>query len=129
MAKPKNPSNGTTKVIKRLKKQGKGELCPPEIGFGRVPMPKPMNSIDDILEEQLRCYALVFEGKLAIGDYTKLMYGLTQYIQGIKAKIEFDVLDEAYTKQWQGVRIIAPSDASVPDPMQQAIEGEILRDE
>jgi len=121
-------------IEEKLKKQSQGTdlltpvVDPPRADSGMIKGPSKMNSMGAIIDEQRRLYRLVFKGELALGDLTKLMYALQQIIQGIKAKSEIDELENAYTKAWTGVRIIAPTPADVPDPMQQAIEGEILRD-
>jgi hypothetical protein len=127
MAKPKNPNNGTNKIAKALEKQGTQELCPPSMGSGVIPGPRAFSSIGHVIEEQQRLYKMVFKGELALSDLTKLMYALQQIIQGFKAKSEIDALEDAYIKQWQGVRIIAPPDELLPqDPHDRAIEGEFL---
>lgn len=126
MAAPKNPSNGTKQIEKRLALQGKGELCPPDIGSGTVEQPKELKTMGDIINEQMRLYKLVFAGKLAITDYTKLMYGLQHIIQGFKAKSEMDALEDAYIKQWRGVEIIAPQAEVEKDPMDLVIEAEVV---
>lgn len=128
MAAPKNPRNGTTKAIEELEKAGKADLCPPTLSDGIVPAPKKgvSKSLGNILEEQERLYRLLFKGMLAISDYTKMMYGLGQMSSVIKNKAELEALEDAYIKQWQGVRIVAPEGEAIPDHMAQAIEGEII---
>lgn len=126
---PKNPSNGTTKIKKALEKKGMGEVCPPCLSQGMVKPPTSFSTIGDVIKEQQRLYKLVFTGELALSDLTKLMYALSQVIQGIKAKSEIDALEDAYIKQWQGVRIIAPEGEAIPDPHTMAIEGEVHADE
>ncbi|MCG8345373.1 MAG: hypothetical protein MI685_09495 [Chlorobiales bacterium] len=123
---PKNPKNGTTKIKQALDKQGKGDLCPPCLSQGKVKPPKAFTTIGDVIKEQKRLYKLVFTGDLALSDMTKLIYALQQIIQGIKAKSEIDALEDAYIKQWQGVRIVAPEGEAIPDEMQKAIEGVIV---
>lgn len=129
MAAPKNPKNGTTKIKQALEEQGKGDLCPPDIGSGAIAGPKAFTTIGHVISEQQRLYKMVFTGELALSDLTKLMYALQQIIQGLKAKSEIDALEDAYIKQWQGVRIIAPEGDPIPDPHTLAIEGEVLHDE
>lgn len=124
--KPKNPSNAIMKA-KEAAKQAGGELIPPSVGSGLIVRPeKGIRTLGDIAEEQDRLYGLVFDGKLHISDYTKLMYGLGQMSNVMKSKAELDALEDAYIKQWQGVRIIAPAGEEIPDAMGQAIEGAII---
>ncbi len=126
MAKPNKPSNKIMKAKEAQESLG-GELIPPSLGEGGVEKPKQrIKTLGDISDEQDRLYGLVFEGMLHISDYTKLMYGLGQMSNVIKNKAELDALEDAYIKQWQGVRIIAPEGEEIPDHMQQAIEGEII---
>lgn len=127
MAAPKNPSNKIMKTKAMAEEVADGQLIPPPLSSGIVPKPdKKLSTLGDIQNEQNRLYELVFEGMMAITDYTKLMYGLMQMTNTLKNKAELDALEDAYIKQWQGVRIIAPEGESVPDPFNEAIEGEIL---
>lgn len=121
----KNGKNGD-QVIETSKK---ARILPPSADSGLVKGPKALESISDVIREQQRLYKMVFKGDLALSDLSKLMYSLQNIIQGIKAKSEIDALEDAYIKQWQGVRIIAPEGAKIPDPHDVAIEGEILGDE
>lgn len=125
----------TGQVIEKAKANGnsppahpaKGDLLPPAADSGEVKGPKKFETIGDVIREQQRLYKLVFKGELALSDLTKLMYALQQVIQGMKAKSEIDALEDAYIKQWQGVRIIAPPGEAPPkDLMDQAIEAEVI---
>lgn len=107
MAKKKSPEH--------LEKTINGELTPPSLGSGLVRKPRHFETIGDVIDEQRRLYKLVFTGELAVSDLTKLMYALTQIIQGFKAKAEMDVLNDAYVKQWSGVRFLAPAGESLPE--------------
>lgn len=107
----------------------KHDVLPPAADSGLVKGPKALETISDVIREQQRLYKMVFTGDLALSDLSKLMYSLQNIIQGIKAKSEIDALEDAYIKQWQGVRIIAPEGEAIPDPHTMAIEGEILHDE
>jgi hypothetical protein len=127
MAAPKNPSNKIMKAKEAAQNVSHGELMPPSLASGTLAGPrKKLKTLGDIQDEQNRLYELVFTGTMGISDYTKLMYGLMQMTNTLKSKAEIDALEDAYIKQWQGVRIIAPAGEPVPDLMQQAIEGEIL---
>ena len=107
----------------------KSEVLPPSADSGKIKPPKALVTIGDVIKEQQRLYDMVFRGEMALSDLTKLMYALQQMIQGLKAKSEIDALEDAYIKQWQGVRIIAPpGEAPPPDIMQQAIEAEVVHD-
>lgn len=108
-------------------RSAKAQILPPSADSGLVKAPKAFETIGDVIREQQRLYKMVFAGELALNDLTKLMYALQQIIQGFKAKSEIDALEDAYIKQWQGVRIIAPPDEPLPqDPHDRAIEGEFL---
>lgn len=127
MAAPKNPKNGTTKMKQIAEKYAEGELCPPSLSSGTVKKARKFETIGDVINEQKRLYLMVFDGELALSELTKLMYALQQIIQGFKAKSEMDALEDAYIKQWQGVKIIAPEGEPLPkDPHDQAIEGEVI---
>lgn len=101
-------------------------VLPPALSDGQVKGPKSLETIGDVIREQQRLYKMVFSGEIALNDLSKLMYSLQNMIQGMKAKSEIDALEDAYIKQWQGVKIIAPAGEKIPDPMEQAIEGEII---
>jgi len=118
----KNNKNGKQVIDSSTK----ASILPPSLSDGVIKGPKKLESIGDIIREQQRLYKMVFNGDLALNDLSKLMYSLQNIIQGLKAKSEIDALEDAYIKQWQGVRIIAPEGAEIPDPMKHAIEGEIL---
>ena len=131
------PNKKAGQVIEKAKANGdsppaepaKHDILPPAADSGTVKGPKKFETIGDVIREQQRLYKLVFKGELALSDLTKLIYALGQMIQGIKAKSEIDALEDAYIKQWQGVRIIAPEDHEpIPDPHDVAIEGEVLSD-
>lgn len=123
---PENQSPGSKKFKKDLEKVLDGEVVPPSLGSGVVQGPEVFETMGDVIKEQKRLYQLVFTGAIAVTDLTKLMYALNQIIQGIKAKSEIDALEDAYIKQWQGVRIIAPPGEEIPDAMTQAIESEVI---
>lgn len=127
MAKPINPSN---KIMQAKEAAQDQTLIPPSLDEGGITGPKKrISTLGDIAKEQDRLYGLVFEGKLHISDFTKLMYGLGQMSSVLKNKAELDALEDAYIKQWQGVRIIAPAGEDIPDAMKAAIEGEVLSEE
>lgn len=127
MAAPKKPNNANMKAREAAKHVADLELLPPTLSSGTIAGPgKKLNTLGDIQKEQNRIYELVYEGKMHVTDYTKLMYGLMQMTSTLKSKAELDVLEEAYIKQWQGVRIIAPEGEEIPDPHDAVIEGEIL---
>lgn len=127
MAKSKKPTNKHNQIAESIPK---GVIAPPLADSGTVKGPTKFDTIGDVIREQQRLYKMVFKGELAIGDLTKLMYALQQIITGMKAKSEMDQLEDAYSKQWQGVRIIAPPGEDVPkDPFDAAIEGGELVDE
>lgn len=127
MAAPKNPKGGQKNMVKNLEKKLKGELVPPALGEkGSVQAPKKFDTIGDVIAEQMRLYKEVFRGTIAINDLSKLMYSLSQIIQGLKAKSEIDALEDAYNQQWMGVRIIAPADYH--DPVKEQIEARFLEE-
>jgi hypothetical protein len=107
----------------------KAQVLPPALSDGVIKGPSNLETIGDVIREQQRLYKMVFSGDIALNDLSKLMYSLQNIIQGLKAKSEIDALEDAYIKQWQGVRIIAPEGAAIPDPMKDAIEAEVLRDD
>ena len=110
-----------------VESSAKAEVLPPSLSDGKVKGPSKLETIGDVIAEQQRLYKMVYKGEIALNDLSKLMYCLQNMIQGIKAKSEIDELENAYSKQWQGVRIIAPAGSPPPpDLMQQAIEGEVL---
>lgn len=131
MAKPNKASNPIMKakeLAKEAKNRNAKELIPPSLGSGGVQGGRSdLKTFTGIAKEQERLYELVFAGKLHISDFTKLMYGLGQISAVLKSKAELDALEDAYSKQWQGVRIIAPEGVEVPqDPHETVIEGEII---
>ncbi|MCB1783112.1 MAG: hypothetical protein KDI13_03885 [Alphaproteobacteria bacterium] len=87
----------------------KGYTHPPhKIGTGKIKPPKKLDTLADVAYEQRRLYKLVLAGDLDINDCSKLMYGLSIMVSTFKAKAKLDQLENAYIKQWSGVRIIAP---------------------
>lgn len=87
---------------------------PPKLGDGKIKPPQKLETLSDIANEQRRLYKLVLKGALDINECTKLMYGLNLMVSTLKAKAKLDQLENAYIKQWSGVRIIAPSGLEVP---------------
>lgn len=116
--------NHITLAKKKLEAQGMQAIITPDVST--IPNPKRFGSIADIFEEMQRVYRMVFEGKIHISDMTKMLYALNQMVQSVKAQKEIDTMEDAYAKQWQGVRIIAPSDKDAGEAL---IEAEALRDE
>lgn len=92
----------------------KGYTHPPSITNGKIKPPKKLDTLADITNEQRRLYKLVLAGDLDVRDCSKLMYGLSLMVSTLKTKAKLDQLEQAYTKQWNGVRIIAPPDEPIP---------------
>ena len=101
--------NRATKV-KALAEQSKGELLPPLLGDAQIAPPTALNTVRDIREEMARIYKLVFKGKVALSDATRLVYYLDRMIQAIKTETELDTIASAYAKAWGGVSIITDED-------------------
>lgn len=87
---------------------------PYKLGDNRIKPPKKLETLRDTTNEQRRLYKLVLSGDLDISDCAKLMYGLSLMVSTLKAKAKLDRLEEAYIKQWSGVRIIAPKGETIP---------------
>lgn len=97
--------------LKELAAMGNQSVLPPEIHVANLPVPKSLESVVDIKGEMARIYKLVFEGKLALADATRLAYFLDKMIQAIKTQAELDVVQAAYAKAWGGVHIITDEEA------------------
>ncbi len=102
--------NRATK-LKDLAEKGKQELLPPSIHNAQLPAPTSLDNVSEIRAEMGRIYKLVFQGKIALEDATRLAYYLDKMIQAIKTETELNTIAAAYAKAWGGVAIITDEDA------------------